>query len=51
MKDISSGLIETLIKKLDKVSSAMEKASVAEYIELYQNPRRLMYLNFFAGLV
>jgi len=39
MKDISSGLIETLIKKLDKVSSAMEKASVAEYIELYQNPQ------------
>lgn len=51
MNDFSSGLIETLIKKLDKVASAMEKASVAEYIELYRNPRRFMYLNFLGGLV
>ncbi len=51
MKDVNSGLIETLIKKLDKLGAAMEKASIAQYIQLYQNPRRLMYLNFLGGIV
>lgn len=51
MKEISSGLVETLIKKLDKLGSAMEKAYIAEYIELYQRPIRLMYLNFLGGVV
>ncbi len=48
---ISEGLIETLLKKLETMSSAMEKASVAEFIELYHHPWRLMYLNFIGGIV
>ncbi len=48
---ISKDLIETLLRKLEKVASAMEKASVVEYIELYHHPWRLMYLNFLGGIV
>ena len=50
MKEIKPGLIETLIRNLEKLASAMEKASVAEYIELYRKPRRLLYLNFISGI-
>jgi len=50
MKEVKPGLIETLIKNLEKLASVMEKASVAEFIELYRNPRRLLYLNFISGI-
>ncbi|MCK9221368.1 MAG: DUF5665 domain-containing protein [Limnochordia bacterium] len=50
-KTIDEGLISTLIRRLEKLATSMEKASVAEYIELYRNPRRIMYLNFVAGVV
>ncbi|HOB08126.1 MAG: DUF5665 domain-containing protein [Limnochordia bacterium] len=50
MNEIKQGLIETLIRNLEKLASAMEKASVAEYIELYRKPRRLLYLNFISGI-
>ncbi|NLM68853.1 MAG: hypothetical protein GX177_02495 [Firmicutes bacterium] len=50
MKDVNPGLIKTLIAKIEKLASAMEKASVAEYIELYRKPRRLVYLNFISGI-
>ncbi len=51
MKGISEGLIATLIKKLERVATAMEKASLVELAELYSNPRRMMYLNFLLGLM
>ncbi|MDD2756955.1 MAG: DUF5665 domain-containing protein [Methanothrix sp.] len=50
-KTIDEGLISTLIRRLEKLATSMEKASVAEYIELYRNPRRIIYLNFVAGVV
>jgi len=50
MKQVDTGLMETLIKKLEKLAMAMEKASVAEYIELYRKPQRLIYLNFISGI-
>ena len=50
MKEVDPGLIKTLIGKLEKLASAMDKASVAEYIELYRKPRRLVYLNFISGI-
>lgn len=51
MKNINQSLLETLIKKLERMSLAMEKANIAEYIELYRNPARLMYLNFLGGIL
>lgn len=40
-----------LLWRLDELALAMEKANVAEFIELYRRPARLLALNFFAGLV
>ncbi|WP_324667655.1 DUF5665 domain-containing protein [Geochorda subterranea] len=39
-----------LIARLDELVAAMEKASVAEFIELYRHPMRLLSLNFVAGV-
>jgi len=43
-------LIQTLLTRLEHLALALEKASIAEYIELYRKPRRLLYLNFLAGI-
>ncbi|NMB25712.1 MAG: hypothetical protein GX986_09285 [Firmicutes bacterium] len=51
MAKINDNLLEALIKRIDGLVAAFEKASVAEYIELYRQPRRLLYLNFLSGLV
>lgn len=48
--EISEGLLQTLLKKLEGLTQSMEKANVAEFIELYRSPWRLMYLNFLSGL-
>lgn len=47
---LNSGLVRTLLTKLEQLALALEKASMAEYIELYRKPRRLLYLNFLAGI-
>ncbi|WP_324717651.1 DUF5665 domain-containing protein [Carboxydochorda subterranea] len=39
-----------LIQRLDDLVAAMEKANLAELVELYRNPARLMSLNFMAGV-
>lgn len=44
------GLLENLLEKVAHLAAVMEKASVAEFIELYRNPARLLYLNFLSGL-
>lgn len=35
---------------MEELISALEKASLAEWIELYRRPARLIYLNFIAGV-
>mgnify|MGYP001289214889 FL=1 len=50
-REISPGLLETLLVKLERVATAMEKASIAEFIELYREPRRMLYLSFISGIV
>lgn len=47
---ISSSLVQNLLVKIEKLTLSLEKASVAEYIELYRKPKRLLYLNFLAGI-
>jgi hypothetical protein len=51
MAEVNNKLLATLIKKLSELTESMEKANVAEYIELFRRPRRLLYLNFLAGIV
>lgn len=48
---ISSGLVQTLLVKIEELVQSLEKASIAEFIELYRKPKRLLYLNFLAGIV
>ncbi len=37
--------------KLNKILEKMEGIKMAEYIELVNNPRKLLILNFFSGIV
>ena len=46
---LDRSLMENLLEKLAHLAAAMEKASVAEFIELYREPRRLLYVNFVSG--
>ncbi|MDI9413092.1 MAG: DUF5665 domain-containing protein [Bacillota bacterium] len=50
MDKISSGLVQNLLVKLEELILSLNKASIAEYIELYRKPKRLFYLNFLAGI-
>ncbi len=47
---ISSGLVQTLIIKTEELTQSLERASIAEYIELYKKPRRMLYLSFLSGI-
>ena len=38
------------IDTLEKLAEFMERTNMAAYIDLLQNPRRLIWLNFLAGL-
>lgn len=49
-KEISTGLLETLLIKLERLTVSLEKANIAEYVELYQRPHRLLYLSFLTGV-
>lgn len=43
-------LLQSLSNKISEMSVYMEKMKLAEYIKLLDNPWRLMYVNFIAGL-
>lgn len=49
--EVSSGLVKTLITKLEALSQSLEKSHIAEFIALYDKPWRLMYLNFLSGVI
>lgn len=36
--------------KIDKLAMALERARIGEYVELMQQPLRLVYLSFLSGL-
>ena len=48
---ISSGLLQSLLVRIEELTQALEKASIAEFIELYKKPRRMLYLSFLSGIV
>ena len=39
------------IDKIDELSRKMDNMRVAEYIEMASNPKRIIFLNFVAGLI
>lgn len=47
---ISAHLLKVLLAKIERLSQSLEKAAIAEYVELFRNPLRLLYLNFLAGV-
>lgn len=49
--EVNRGLAETLVRQLARLAEAMEKAAVAEYVELYRRPHRLLWLSFVSGIV
>lgn len=42
-------LHHALLQRVERLSVAMEKMNLAEYTDLLQNPRRLIWVNFMAG--
>ncbi|MGI6711601.1 MAG: DUF5665 domain-containing protein [Bacillota bacterium] len=42
--------MNNLEEKIDKLSVYMEKIKLAEYVELLNNPVRLIYINFISGI-
>lgn len=49
-KQANIGLIKTLNEKMDALAVDIEKIKVAEYVDMINNPRRLLFLNFLAGV-
>jgi hypothetical protein len=43
--------LEKLGQKIDDLSISVEKLGIAEYVEMLNNPRRLLKINFLSGLV
>lgn len=42
--------VEDYIKLADKISDHFQRARLADYVDLMQKPRRLIYLNFISGV-
>ncbi|MDI3534332.1 MAG: hypothetical protein PWQ82_697 [Thermosediminibacterales bacterium] len=42
--------LNMLYKKIQELSVNIEKMRIAEYIKLLDNPKRLLYINFIAGI-
>ncbi|ADL07774.1 DUF5665 domain-containing protein [Thermosediminibacter oceani] len=43
-------LLCELSRKIDELSIRIEKLNLAEYLEVLRNPKRLLYINFLAGV-
>ncbi|HAA90381.1 MAG TPA: hypothetical protein DCE07_07440 [Peptococcaceae bacterium] len=51
VQEITSELVKSLQEKIERLSLNMEKMKLAEYVDLMNNPARLLFLNFIAGVV
>ena len=49
-KELRHGVAATLIRRLQEAVEAFEKASLAEFVELYNRPWRMLYLSFLSGV-
>lgn len=46
----TNSLLEAVGDKIDELSRNMERMRLAEYVQMLDNPRRLLYINFLMGL-
>lgn len=42
--------LDSLKEKIEKLAVSIEKMKLAEYVKLLESPRRLLFINFIAGL-
>lgn len=42
--------VSELLEKLQEAVEGLDKAGIAEWVELYRRPRKLLVINFFAGI-
>lgn len=47
---MNEGFLSELSRKIDDLSVKIEKLNLAEYLEVYRNPKRLLYINFLTGI-
>ena len=40
----------SLLEKLERTIQALDKAGIAEWVELFRHPRRLLVINFVSGI-
>jgi hypothetical protein len=48
--DEEDEIIKELSDKVGELSTHMDKMRLAEYIDLLEHPRRLLYINFLVGI-
>ncbi|SHJ13103.1 hypothetical protein SAMN02745975_01341 [Geosporobacter subterraneus DSM 17957] len=42
--------IEDLERRLEKIATDLERMKLADYVDIINNPRKLLYTNFIGGL-
>jgi hypothetical protein len=50
MEEKENHWLEILRHQINKLALNMEKMKLAEYVNLLENPKRLLYINFIAGV-
>ncbi len=50
MEEKENHWLEMLRHQINELALNMEKMKLAEYVNLLENPRRLLYINFIAGV-
>lgn len=50
VKDRESKLLEALEERVRELAINMEKMKLAEYVDLLENPHKLLYINFISGI-
>ncbi len=50
MKDKQNIVLQALEGRVRELAINMEKMKLAEYVELLENPYRLLYINFISGI-
>ncbi|MBE3589510.1 MAG: hypothetical protein IMW98_01625 [Firmicutes bacterium] len=46
----ASPLLRRLLARIERLLMALERAEIADYVALYEHPKRLLWYNFMAGV-
>ncbi|NLN28556.1 MAG: hypothetical protein GX161_10075 [Firmicutes bacterium] len=49
-RHVNAGICETLLRRVEGAVEAFDKAGIAELVELYRNPWRMLWLNLISGM-